>query len=216
MPIVHRLQKTGVTGEKSIFVHCVHIDEAEMDILAATKTSVVHNPESNMNNAVGVTRLFDLLKKGVLVGLGTDGMSSDMLAPDALRLSAAPTGQPRPTGWLSWKLRNCSCRTTPRFASGNSVSAWASSPPDAGGPGHPGLPAAHTAQRGQLPRASDLRTGRRHRGHHCLPREDPDAALRKSWSWMRNASPPARASWPRRCGSGYRFPPVEFSPSSPR
>jgi len=80
MPIVNRLQKTGVTGEKSIFVHCVHIDNAEMDILAATKTSVVHNPESNMNNAVGVTRLFDLLKKGVLVGLGTDGMSSDMLA----------------------------------------------------------------------------------------------------------------------------------------
>jgi putative selenium metabolism protein SsnA len=80
MPIVHRLQKMGVTGEKSIFVHCVHIDEAEMDILAATNTSVVHNPESNMNNAVGVTRLFDLLKKGVLVGLGTDGMSSDMLA----------------------------------------------------------------------------------------------------------------------------------------
>jgi putative selenium metabolism protein SsnA len=80
MPIVHRLQKVGVTGEKSIFVHCVHIDEAEMDILAATNTSVVHNPESNMNNAVGVTRLFDLLKKGVLVGLGTDGMSSDMLA----------------------------------------------------------------------------------------------------------------------------------------
>jgi putative selenium metabolism protein SsnA len=80
MPIVHRLQKVGVSGEKSIFVHCVHIDEAEMDILAATNTSVVHNPESNMNNAVGVTRLFDLLKKGVLVGLGTDGMSSDMLA----------------------------------------------------------------------------------------------------------------------------------------
>jgi cytosine/adenosine deaminase-related metal-dependent hydrolase len=44
MPIVHRLQKMGVTGEKSIFVHCVHIDEAEMDILAATNTSVVHNP----------------------------------------------------------------------------------------------------------------------------------------------------------------------------
>jgi putative selenium metabolism protein SsnA len=80
IPTVRRLDKLGVTGERSIFVHCVHIDKAEMDILAATRTSVVHNPESNMNNAVGVTRLFDLLKKGVLVGLGTDGMSSDMLA----------------------------------------------------------------------------------------------------------------------------------------
>jgi putative selenium metabolism protein SsnA len=80
MPTVKRLQKLGITGEKSIFVHCVHIDEAEMDILAATRTSVVHNPESNMNNAVGVTPLLKLLSKGVLVGLGTDGMGSDMLA----------------------------------------------------------------------------------------------------------------------------------------
>jgi len=79
MPTVKRLDKLGLTGEKSIFVHCVHIDDSEMDILAATKTAVVHNPESNMNNAVGVTPLLKLLKKGVLVGLGTDGMGSDML-----------------------------------------------------------------------------------------------------------------------------------------
>lgn len=79
VPTVNRLHNLGVTGEKSIFVHCVHVDEAEMEILAETKTAVVHNPESNMNNAVGVTPLLTLLKKGVLVGLGTDGMNSDML-----------------------------------------------------------------------------------------------------------------------------------------
>lgn len=80
VPTVERLEKLNVSGEKSIFVHCVHIDEAEMERLAATNTIVVHNPESNMNNAVGVTKLLDLLKKDVLVGLGTDGMSSDMLS----------------------------------------------------------------------------------------------------------------------------------------
>ena len=80
VPTVERLHRLGVTGERSIFVHCVHIDEPEMDILASTKTSVVHNPESNMNNAVGVTKVLKLLRKGVRVGLGTDGMSSDMLA----------------------------------------------------------------------------------------------------------------------------------------
>ena len=79
VPTVERLHKLDVTGEKSIFVHCVHIDEAEMQILADTRTAVVHNPESNMNNAVGVTPLLKLLEKGVLVGLGTDGMNSDML-----------------------------------------------------------------------------------------------------------------------------------------
>jgi putative selenium metabolism protein SsnA len=79
VPTVERLHKLGMTGEKSIFVHCVHIDESEMDTVAATKTIVVHNPESNMNNAVGVTQLLKLLKKNILVGLGTDGMNSDML-----------------------------------------------------------------------------------------------------------------------------------------
>jgi putative selenium metabolism protein SsnA len=80
MRTVHRLDQLGVSGPKSLFIHCVHIDESEMDILAATKTSVVHNPESNMNNAVGVTPLLKLLQKNILVGLGSDGMSSDMQA----------------------------------------------------------------------------------------------------------------------------------------
>ena len=77
---VARLEKMGAAGEKSLFIHCVHIDESEMDLIAATNTGVVHNPESNMNNAVGVTKLFELLKRNILVGLGTDGMSSDMLS----------------------------------------------------------------------------------------------------------------------------------------
>jgi putative selenium metabolism protein SsnA len=77
--IVNRLHKLGATGKKSIFVHCVHIDEDEMDVLSKTGTIVVHNPESNMNNAVGITPILKMLKKNVLVGLGTDGMGSDML-----------------------------------------------------------------------------------------------------------------------------------------
>jgi putative selenium metabolism protein SsnA len=79
-PVVNRLDKLGATGNKSIFVHCVHIDDDEIDVLARTGTIVVHNPESNMNNAVGVTPILNMLKKGVLVGLGSDGMGSDMLA----------------------------------------------------------------------------------------------------------------------------------------
>jgi putative selenium metabolism protein SsnA len=80
MPTVHRLDKLGASGPKSLFIHCVHIDESEMDLIAGTKTCIVHNPESNMNNAVGITPLLKLLQKNILVGLGSDGMSSDMLA----------------------------------------------------------------------------------------------------------------------------------------
>jgi cytosine/adenosine deaminase-related metal-dependent hydrolase len=39
---------------------------------------VVHNPSSNMNNAVGYAPVGEMLKQGIIVGLGTDGMSSDM------------------------------------------------------------------------------------------------------------------------------------------
>jgi putative selenium metabolism protein SsnA len=80
VPTVERLHRLNVTGEKSIFVHCVHVDESEMDTIAATGTIIVHNPESNMNNAVGVTQVLKMLEKGILVGLGSDGMSSDMLS----------------------------------------------------------------------------------------------------------------------------------------
>jgi putative selenium metabolism protein SsnA len=80
MPPIHRLHRLGASGPRSLFIHCVHVDESEMDLLAETNTGVVHNPESNMNNAVGVTPLLELLQRNVLVGLGTDGMSSDMLS----------------------------------------------------------------------------------------------------------------------------------------
>jgi putative selenium metabolism protein SsnA len=95
--IVNRLHKLGATGKKSIFVHCVHIDEEEMDAIAGTGTIVVHNPESNMNNAVGVTPILKMLKKNVLVGLGTDGMGSDMLAQMrcAYLLHRLANGDPR-------------------------------------------------------------------------------------------------------------------------
>lgn len=80
MRVIERLKSHGALGEKSIAVHCVHVDEREMDILKATGTNVVHNPESNMNNAVGCADVLGMMKKGINVGLGTDGMSSDMLA----------------------------------------------------------------------------------------------------------------------------------------
>jgi len=80
MRVIERLNSHGALGEKSIAVHCVHVDKKETDILKATGTNVVHNPESNMNNAVGCADVLGMMEKGIEVGLGTDGMSSDMLS----------------------------------------------------------------------------------------------------------------------------------------
>ncbi|MBK5240265.1 putative aminohydrolase SsnA [Clostridium sp.] len=77
--IVNRFFDFNILGEKTIAVHCIHTNNGEMDLLKHTDTMVVHNPESNMGNAVGCTPVLELAKKGITLGLGTDGYTSDML-----------------------------------------------------------------------------------------------------------------------------------------
>ncbi|MFH1011882.1 MAG: putative aminohydrolase SsnA [bacterium] len=76
--VVERLKSAGALGPRSLAVHCIHVSDAEIDILRETDTIVIHNPQSNMNNAVGAARVIDMVKRGVTVGLGTDGMTSNM------------------------------------------------------------------------------------------------------------------------------------------
>lgn len=76
--VVERLADFGMIGPKSIAVHCVHVDDNEMDILQTHDANVVHNPESNMGNAVGCSPVLAMMNKGITVGLGTDGYTSDM------------------------------------------------------------------------------------------------------------------------------------------
>ncbi|MGZ4967742.1 MAG: putative aminohydrolase SsnA [Chthoniobacterales bacterium] len=77
--VVERLKKFEILGPRSITAHCIHVNRHEMDLLAETRTAVVHNPQSNMNNAVGVANVIELMKRGVIVGLGTDAMTTNML-----------------------------------------------------------------------------------------------------------------------------------------
>ncbi|MBN1936636.1 MAG: putative aminohydrolase SsnA [Anaerolineae bacterium] len=76
--VVERLVDAGVLGARSIAAHAIHIDEVEKDLLAGTQTAVVHNPRSNMNNAVGAADVCGLLERGALLGLGNDGFSNNM------------------------------------------------------------------------------------------------------------------------------------------
>jgi putative selenium metabolism protein SsnA len=78
--VVHRLHDAGILGPRSIAVHCVHVDESEIEVLAETGTWVTHQPRSNMNNAVGVAPVEAMLRAGVNLGLGNDGFSNQMFA----------------------------------------------------------------------------------------------------------------------------------------
>lgn len=77
--VVEWLRQFEILGPRSIAAHCIHVNPHEMDLLAETGTSVVHNPQSNMNNAVGTANVIELMKRGAFVGLGTDAMTTNML-----------------------------------------------------------------------------------------------------------------------------------------
>jgi putative selenium metabolism protein SsnA len=79
MRVVERLNRFGILGPSSVAAHCVHVNRREMDLLARSGTAVVHNPQSNLNNAVGVADVVALTNRNVLVGLGTDAMTNNML-----------------------------------------------------------------------------------------------------------------------------------------
>ncbi|MCL4424196.1 MAG: putative aminohydrolase SsnA [Firmicutes bacterium] len=76
--VVERLADRGVLGPKTLAVHCVHVNDQEIDLIRETGTMVIHNPESNMGNAVGYAPVLSMLRRGLLVGMGTDGYTTDM------------------------------------------------------------------------------------------------------------------------------------------
>ena len=80
MRVVERLDRFGLLRPRSILAHCLHINETEKDLIAERDAIVVHNPRSNMNNAVGTFDLMGFLDRGITTGLGTDGLGANMLA----------------------------------------------------------------------------------------------------------------------------------------
>ena len=50
---MERLQSAGVVTEQALLAHCVHVDATEIEIVSSSGATVVCNPRSNMNNAVG-------------------------------------------------------------------------------------------------------------------------------------------------------------------
>lgn len=77
--IVDRLMDFNILGEKTLLGHCIYINPHEMDLIKETNTMVVHNPESNMGNACGCPPTMELVHRGILTGLGTDGYTHDMI-----------------------------------------------------------------------------------------------------------------------------------------
>lgn len=88
--ILKHLDAYGLVDDRSVFAHCVHIDDEELALLAVRGASVVHNPLSNLKLASGFARVPKMLDAGINIALGTDGAVSgnDLDMWLALRLAA--------------------------------------------------------------------------------------------------------------------------------
>lgn len=75
MSVTSRLKKHGILSRKSILAHGVHLSESQLDTIRKSGAWLVHNPRSNMNNAVGYAPLRWF---GRGAALGTDGFPADM------------------------------------------------------------------------------------------------------------------------------------------
>ena len=95
-PVV-RLRELGILDDRALAAHCVHVGARDIAALARHQINVVHNPQSNCNNAVGVANLLEMFRRGVLVGLGSDGYTPRMWEEfkAAFHMQKVRAGDPR-------------------------------------------------------------------------------------------------------------------------
>ena len=67
----------GLLGPRTVLAHCTVADDADHELLAATGTSVSHNPANNASAAWGPAPVTDMLAAGVNVALGCDAAPSN-------------------------------------------------------------------------------------------------------------------------------------------
>jgi 5-methylthioadenosine/S-adenosylhomocysteine deaminase len=74
---VHYLNDIGLIQKALIAAHAVHVDDREIAFLKEGGVKIVHVPESNMKLSSGVAPMSLMVKRGLTLGLGTDGCSSN-------------------------------------------------------------------------------------------------------------------------------------------
>jgi 5-methylthioadenosine/S-adenosylhomocysteine deaminase len=70
---IRYLDRLGVLGPRMVGVHCVWLDDEEIAMMGARGAGLAYCPGSNMFLGDGITRIPELLRAGVRIGLGTDG-----------------------------------------------------------------------------------------------------------------------------------------------
>ena len=74
---IELLEDLGFLSPRTQLAHVIWISETDIETLSKYRTAVVHCPSSNLKLASGVTRVPEMIKMGVRVGLGLDGAASN-------------------------------------------------------------------------------------------------------------------------------------------
>lgn len=74
---VEHLKRIGFLSPRTSLAHCVWLDDADTAILAATQSTVVHNPLSNLRLGSGIAPVLKYRQAGVNVAFGCDGSASN-------------------------------------------------------------------------------------------------------------------------------------------
>ena len=74
---IQYLDQLGILDENTLLVHCIWVNDKDIEIIATRKAGISHNPESNAKLASGIAPTPKFLKSGITVGLGTDGCASN-------------------------------------------------------------------------------------------------------------------------------------------
>ena len=65
-------EKSGLLTSKTMLGHGIHLNDREVDAIAAARSSIAHCPTSNLFLGSGLMKLDRCLKAGIAVGLGSD------------------------------------------------------------------------------------------------------------------------------------------------
>ncbi len=74
---VEFLDEIDFLGPDVLAAHCVHVSEREIQILRGHDVKVAHNPTSNLKLASGIAPVWDYIRSGITVTIGTDGAASN-------------------------------------------------------------------------------------------------------------------------------------------